>query len=352
MLPGPRLMLTSTVASTWTAGSARIDWQPLQRWWAGAIRSAWLIVACVASGVAIGCIVGPFEYASTIEIAGRAGTVGLFLTGAVVLSVHGWARTSLVMECFALTIATAVTVPALTSMIAASGVPYQDDALIAMDRALGFDWPKIVEWFGARHQLSIFMSHVYSSLLWQPVVLLPVLAFFDPERLRRVLAASTIAMLVTVVIFAFVPARTGYVHLGYTPEQFPGLLANTGWGVADIIESLRAGDRHITLEGLITFPSFHAVAAVLFAYAWSAVPGLRWPFVALNLVMLVSCVPIGSHYVVDVIGGMALALAALQFVSGREPVSPVPRFVPWQQTPEGQLALASLDRAAPARRLA
>ncbi len=313
-------------------------------WWTGAVRPAWTIIVSVAACVTIGCIAGPFEYARVSETSARVGLVSALMTCAVILAHSGMARLSLVTESFALTTATAFTVPALTSMIAVYGMPYQDEALLAVGLALGFDWPAIVEWFGARPQLSMVLSHVYESLLWQPAVLLPLLAFLDPERLRRVLAASTIALLATVVVFAFVPARTGYGHLGYTPEQFPGMLTNTAWGVTEILDGLRDGERQLSLEGLITFPSFHAVAAALFAYAWMAVPLLRWPFAILNILMIVSCVPIGSHYVVDVLAGIVLAFAAYKaanrYFARTDRRAPLPG---WREAPEGADLIGTID---------
>ena len=51
-------------------------------------------------------------------------------------------------------------------------------------------------------------------------------------------------------------------------------------------------------QGLITFPSFHVIWGVLIvlAFRW-------WPITLLNLVMLISTVPIGQHYVIDLLGG-------------------------------------------------
>ena len=58
--------------------------------------------------------------------------------------------------------------------------------LLAADHLLGFDWEAIALWTRDRPQFSVFLSHVYSSLLWQPAILMPLLAYADPERLRRV----------------------------------------------------------------------------------------------------------------------------------------------------------------------
>jgi membrane-associated phospholipid phosphatase len=69
-------------------------------------------------------------------------------------------------------------------------------------------------------------------------------------------------------------------------------------------------DRHRWL-GLITFPSYHALLAVAFAWGWWSVPFLRWPGVVLNAGMLISTPLHGSHHLVDTIAGTALAVASI-----------------------------------------
>jgi len=263
----------------------------------------------------------------------------------VVYATYDRPRAALVLEAFAQTIAVGLTVPGVTCMLASLKVPYRDAQLLAADRALGFDWQAIVLWFGAHPQLSEFVAHCYSSILWQPVVLLPLLAFADPEKLRRILAASAWALLFTIAVFALVPAKTGYVYLGYEPGDFPHLLTNTSWGVYEVLEAIRGGDRKMILEGLVTFPSYHAVAAVLFAYGWMSIPVLRWPFAVLNAIMLIACVPSGSHYVVDVIAGVVIACvtvrAADRYYVATDRLPPLAR---WDDTPEGARLQAVLNR--------
>ena len=69
------------------------------------------------------------------------------------------------------------------------------------------------------------------------------------------------------------------------------------------------------LVGYVTFPSFHAAAACLFAWSAWQVRWLRWPGFALNLLMAISTIPAGGHYLVDVFGGVAVALAAVWLAS-------------------------------------
>ncbi len=62
--------------------------------------------------------------------------------------------------------------------------------------------------------------------------------------------------------------------------------------------------------GIVTFPSFHAAGAIILGYyGRHATAGCA--IVAIDVAMLVSTVPIGGHYVVDVLAGATIAIVAI-----------------------------------------
>ena len=65
------------------------------------------------------------------------------------------------------------------------------------------------------------------------------------------------------------------------------------------------------LAGIVTFPSFHAASAAL--YAWALWPSrLLRPIVVLaNGAMLAATPIVGGHYFIDVIAGVAIAALAI-----------------------------------------
>ena len=65
------------------------------------------------------------------------------------------------------------------------------------------------------------------------------------------------------------------------------------------------------VEGIITFPSFHACLAVLLAHAMRGLGALSWGMLALNGMMLFAIPAIGCHYLVDVAAGMMVAGVAI-----------------------------------------
>jgi membrane-associated phospholipid phosphatase len=66
-----------------------------------------------------------------------------------------------------------------------------------------------------------------------------------------------------------------------------------------------------TLGGIITFPSFHAAAAVPALWAFWAVWWMRPLALIANVGMLLATPLVGGHYFVDVFAGIALAMLAI-----------------------------------------
>jgi membrane-associated phospholipid phosphatase len=109
------------------------------------------------------------------------------------------------------------------------------------------------------------------------------------------LRAYGLAVLVTATIATFYPA------VGTDPTNRS----------ATVLMALRAGQLHdLSLSdpvGIISMPSFHAVGAVLATVGVWPIRALRWPIVILNTLMLCATVPMGAHYLVDVLAGVLVA---------------------------------------------
>ncbi|WP_354135709.1 phosphatase PAP2 family protein [Bradyrhizobium sp. LB11.1] len=69
------------------------------------------------------------------------------------------------------------------------------------------------------------------------------------------------------------------------------------------------------IGGVVTFPSFHAAAAVLALWAWWGVWWMRpWAFM-MSATMLIATPLVGGHYFVDTFAGIAIASVAIILVS-------------------------------------
>ncbi|WP_164913493.1 phosphatase PAP2 family protein [Sphingomonas sp. UV9] len=221
------------------------------------------------------------------------------------------------VESCALLLAASICAVSLTVLVSTLGLPYADPAMAAVDNVLlPFSWRQMVEALGPRHDLVTVMCAIYQSLNWQPFVLMAALAIkADELTVWRFAHAWCLALALSVAIFAIAPSVTAYVHYGINPSAMPALTVNAGWRPAEVLHAIRDGSlREVTtfgVPGLITFPSFHAAGAMLLAWGFSKIRPFGLIFVSLNVAML-PCIPaIGSHYFVDVIGGIIVAGTSL-----------------------------------------
>ena len=213
----------------------------------------------------------------------------------------------------------------LSFTAAASGAPFQDSLLLAVDRAIGFDWTAYAHFVDQRPWLALSYRVAYLSFLLQPVPLIILLAFAGRlVRLHLFTSAYTLCLLVTCLVFVFVPAVSVYAHLEVDPSVFTNLRPVSMVQHVELIEQMRAGTiaRIDPLQGagLITFPSFHACAAVLLAWGFWDIRPVRVPMLLINLTMLAATPIDGAHYLVDVIAGVLLAfggIAAAKALEGR-----------------------------------
>ncbi|MDP3320241.1 MAG: phosphatase PAP2 family protein, partial [Bosea sp. (in: a-proteobacteria)] len=190
-----------------------------------------------------------------------------------------------------------------------------DDWFQAMDVALGFDWRfwlSVLDAHPAAHQVLVLAYH---SMLPQTALLPIVLAAIGAFRhLDRFLLSYVLAAIVTVAVATLLPALSPVVHLGVTPADHPNIVLAVPLEFAQHAQALRDGSMKLVdlngAQGLVTFPSFHTVSAVLLMFGFWAAPYWRWFGVGLNGLMLVAIPIEGSHYLVDVIAGAALAVAA------------------------------------------
>ncbi len=222
------------------------------------------------------------------------------------------------IEGCAILVAASMAVACLSLLLASLGFPYRDTALKAADELLlpFLSWPDLARSLAGQRELTMAMCRIYSTLLWQPFMLVVMLAAQGRTAFMwRFLHAWTLALIACVAIFALVPAETAYVHYGFVPADVPHLTINAGWWPAEILEKVRTGQLRelgtAQISGLITFPSFHTAAAVLLAWGFRRVPFAGPLFVLLNLAMIATVPLIGSHYFVDVLGGIAVALLAI-----------------------------------------
>ncbi len=224
-------------------------------------------------------------------------------------------RIALTLVTFAQLTAFTIVAELLSYALASAGGPLWDARLYAADRSLGLDWRAYLGFVDARPWLGTAFHLAYLSLFPQIVLTVLGLGLAGKARaLQAFAAALMLSCLVCLIVSALMPAFANFVYLGLTPADFPNLRPAASFVHVAALEGLRSGAiTALSLrdsQGIITFPSFHAALAVIFALSVRRVRGVRWLSLGLNALVVLATPIDGGHYFVDVLAGVAIALAA------------------------------------------
>ena len=275
-------------------------------------RLIWIVIAAIGMAILAASVIGSLriEWESFLKPAGAClllGAAGWFY-GAVRKDACAAAALTSTAQIAAFS---AVGAP-LSYLAARAGFPLQDALFAALDHRLGIDWPGYVSIVTSNVWLRRLFLIAYLSFTVQVIATVLVLGFAGHfQRLSIFVLAFLLTTLVTIGISAFVPAAGPWLFYHAQPDLAHGAIpiSSTSWPV---FLGLRDGTFNtmsaLNSEGIITFPSLHAALGVLFAIALWRVRGLRTIALILNIAMILATPFAGSHYVVDVIAGIAIAL--------------------------------------------
>ena len=206
----------------------------------------------------------------------------------------------------------------LSYLGASLNLPLQDDAFIAMDTWLGFDWLAYIGWLNDRPMLAHLLKLAYASMLPQMLILPALLLFYrKTDHVIQYVLIYFISAAITIVIASLWPAVAGYVHYKLTAADFPNINPFGPFLHQADVQALREGSLRIVSsagKGIVTFPSFHATLGVIFTYLCSAMPWLFSVGIALNALMIVSAIGDGGHYLSDVIAGVIVGIGVIALV--------------------------------------
>lgn len=203
----------------------------------------------------------------------------------------------------------------LTYAASAVPLPYRDAELHAIDRWLGFDRDAYIAFLRRNEGLRDVLTFSYCTLMLQNfLVLLVTIVARRIDRLQAYIIAFAIAVTATAMIGSVIPAANTMIYLDKVPTHL-STLPDGVHSYFPTLEGLRNGTLRIIdfghLEGLISFPSFHTANAILFVWALWPMRILRAILVPLNLLLIAATPLCGAHYVTDIVGGVAVAFAAI-----------------------------------------
>jgi membrane-associated phospholipid phosphatase len=198
-------------------------------------------------------------------------------------------------------------------------LPLQDARFAALDQSLGFDWQSFVGTLNSSPAVAAVLVWAYHSAGQQLAGVLLLLSFTHRiERLNEFLALNALTVAVTALIGFLVPAIGPTVYYEVDPNLFSNFGPHSGTWHYEAFLKLRTEASPVLdfskIAGLVEFPSFHTILAILTVYAVRGFRFIFWPVLVLNVIVIVSTIPEGGHYLVDVIAGAAIAAAAILFV--------------------------------------
>jgi len=241
----------------------------------------------------------------------QAASVAGFIPFAGAIAYCWWAKRYRLLQACALPFWASVLSALLKFPLYIAGrthVALKDNALAHIDRLLKIEVPSILH-FMAPHPLERTVLAFSYDLLFPLMV---VAAILPPLRFRftaakELIVAISFATLVGALLFAVVPAIGPWAVYGYAPMP---LQAQT----QALFLGLRTGSLHLidlNEPGLVCFPSFHVLLAVLSAVALCSIRQLRIPAILIAALITVSTLTTGWHYITDVIGGLMLAAVSV-----------------------------------------
>lgn len=203
----------------------------------------------------------------------------------------------------------------LSYLTVTSKFPLIDRYLAAADAAIGFDWPSLFMWVRAHPAVDRVLALAYNSGVVQIIVLVMLLPALERhERLREFVWLIVLTMLIILPLSWVFPAESAWAYFRAT-----GL--TNAYHMADFT-ALRSGQMpEITLarvNGLVTFPSFHAAFGLIMIYASRGIRVLFPVSLGLNTLLIASTPTSGGHYLVDVLAGLALVPVAIAIIRWRQ----------------------------------
>jgi len=180
--------------------------------------------------------------------------------------------------------------------------PFQpiDSMLIVWEQKLGIDMADIMSWTAQHPLFKTLLIKSYDSIALQMSLLPFVLCFFGfTDKLREYYCLMLISAIIGFVFYYFFPTTapaSNIISPYFSTEQL-----DTGLKFRQI----HAYISPTTVDGgMIAMPSFHVIWAWLCLYLSRAWRPLLILFIPLNILLALSCVLLGWHYPIDLLGSL------------------------------------------------
>ncbi len=210
-----------------------------------------------------------------------------------------------------------------TYLATAAALPLKDGLLAILDQRLGFHWLSFLGAANDHPRLATLLAQAYGStaLLTQGVVCgspsaVTLRDFRSSWRCYVCLRSGW----PSAWCLSRRQGRTSY--FAPQPQLFDNFASDGKlWGFLDAFHGLRNGSLRTidmsSVQGVVSFPSFHTMLGVITTYALRDTRALLFPAVLLNGTMTVATLPVGGHYLAN----DAQSCCAFQMMTGENTAS-------------------------------
>ncbi len=189
--------------------------------------------------------------------------------------------------------------------------PTIDHWLLAADNALHFNQLALMKTVHQHAWLDTLLKWSYNSLLPEFILVPTIMTILGCKRAVMVfLLALMLTYPIGTMIYYFfpttAPAQTLHSNL-FLPESHATYIK---------FYEIRHYIKLTTTEGgLIAFPSFHVIWAILFTYMTFEKKWLFYPLIVLNCILVFSTLALGWHYLADIIASIIVTIPCISFVN-------------------------------------
>lgn len=191
----------------------------------------------------------------------------------------------------------------LTTGIQYTPFPLIDQHLVNIDKVLGFHSIALLNWTYAHPHIKHFFQYAYASIGFQLFIIPLLIAFWGDKKGFEVFLITLIfSYLVGTTIYYFLPSA-GLTSVFHSPHL----------SVSQHDTYLKFYEIHHRLPiktedgGMIAFPSFHVIWAILLTYACRHKKLIFYPLILMNLFVILSTLFLGWHYLTDVLGAFIVS---------------------------------------------
>lgn len=305
---------------------------------AGADRLRIAVTALICGSALLAALLAPFVsvgWSARGSILMATSLAAMLIGGLALRQRHPQSPLGDIAQALALIMLAGLVCGATAMLAIRSGAPLADEPLRAIDSWVGLSAQTSVERMAMLPRPILDALHIVYETSFPQIALaamtLPLLGrSYECWRMVFVFAGASLSS--ALICFLF-PALGSYVDA--TAATISAMPRGAGTYAFAAVAEFRSADHPILglgrLAGVITFPSVHTVLALLAIQAWWWHRYLRWPVMALNLLVIVTTIPMGGHYFVDLLGGVlvwwAWSKMAVRVAASAETVAPERRLM-------------------------